>query len=116
MFELRSQELKTRLAIIGILGLVVILAVILHTELFGENATFGECLVTASSERGFSSSLEKSTSENQCKQSCAWSGNVESDEKENVSCKFQTVSGYGWIASPEEFEYMIDKLSLNPLD
>ena len=107
--------MKIRLFIIGIVVLVIVLAVILNTELLGENVTFGECLVTASGDRGFSSSTEKSTSENQCKQSCAWTENIESDEKLNVSCKFQTISGYGWIASSAEFEYMIDKLSLNPL-
>ena len=100
---------------IGIMGIVSVLAVIFHTELFGENATYGGCLVTSSSENRFSSSEDKSTSEYQCKQSCAWAGNTESNEKQNVSCKFQTISGYGWIASPEEFGYMVDKLSLNPL-
>ena len=108
--------MKTRILIIMIIVSIVILAVILHTELFGEHATYGECLVTASSEKGFSSSLEKSTSENQCKQSCAWTGNIKHDEKQKVSCRFQTISGYGWVESPEKFEKVVDKLSLNPLD
>ena len=108
--------MKTRLLIIGIIGIVTVLAVILHTELLGENATYGDCLVTTVGDSGFSSSEDKSTSENQCKQSCVWAGKVESNEKRNVSCKFQTFSGYGWVTSPEEFEYMVDKLSLNPLE
>ena len=107
--------MKIRLFIIGIVVLVIVLAVILNTELLGENVTFGECLVTAFSDRGFSSSTEKSISENQCKQSCSHTGNAQVNEQRNVSCKFQTISGYGWIASSAEFEYMIDKLSLNPL-
>jgi hypothetical protein len=107
--------MKTRLLIIGIIGVVAVLAAILHTELLGENATYGDCLVISSSERGFSSSAGQS-SEIQCKQSCAQVGNSDVNEKRNVSCKFQTISGYGWVASPEEFGYMIDKLSLNPLE
>lgn len=107
--------MKIRLLMIGIVGIVSVLAVIFHTELFGENAMYGDCLVTSSSESRFSSSEERSILEYQCKQSCAWAGNTESNEKQNVSCKFQTISGYGWIASPEEFGYMVDKLSLNPL-
>jgi len=37
--------MKTWLLIIGIMGIVSVLAVIFHTELFGENATYGYCLV-----------------------------------------------------------------------
>ena len=107
--------MKTRLLIIGIIGVVTVLAFILHTELLGENATYGDCLVTTVGDSGFSSSAEKSTSESQCKKSCVWAGNNESNEKQNVSCKFQIISGYGWVASPEEFGHIIDKLSLNPL-
>ena len=108
--------MKTRLLIIGIVGIIVILAVILHTELLGENATYGQCLVTASGNNQFSSSVEESTSEHQCKQSYVWTANVKSTEKQNVSCRFQTISGYGWVASPEEFEHIVivDKFPLNP--
>ncbi|WP_420545504.1 hypothetical protein [Nitrosopumilus sp.] len=105
--------MKTRLLVIIIIVSIVILAVILHTELLGEHATYGECLITASSINGFMSSAGKSQSEYQCKEDCLWQGNAESNEKQNVSCKFQTISGYRWIASPEEFEYMIDNLSLS---
>ena len=99
--------MKSNLLITGIISTVIILAVILHTELLGEYATYGECIVTASySQGGFSTSVDKSTSEHQCKQSCAWMGN--NNQKHNdVSCKFQTVFGYGWIASAEEFEDLI---------
>ena len=107
--------MKTRLLIIGIVVTVSVLAVIFHTELLGENATYGECFVTIASNNRFSSSEERSILEYQCKQSCVWAGNNESNEKQNVSCKFQTISGYGWVASPEEFGDMVDKLSLNPL-
>ncbi len=103
------------LAVIGIVGIVSILATILHTEALGENATYGECLITASGASGFMSSASGSQSEYQCKEDCLWQGNAESNEKQNISCKFQTISGYGWIATPDEFEYMIDKLSLNPV-
>ena len=67
-------------------------------------------------ESQFSSSVEESASEHQCKQSCVWMANAKSTEKQNVSCRFQTISGYGWIASPEEFEHMIiaDTFPLNP--
>ena len=42
--------------------------------------------------------------------------NAKSTEKQNVSCRFQTISGYGWIASPEEFEHIViaDTFPLNP--
>ena len=96
------------LIIIGITSAIVILAMILHTELLGEHMTYGECIITASSSMdGFSSSVDKSTSENQCKQSCTWTGDSYSSQKQNVSCKFQTVSGYGWIISADELEYMM---------
>ena len=103
------------LIITGIIGIVSILATILHTEALGENAAYGECLITASGVSGFMSSTSWSQSEYQCKEDCLWQGNAESNEEQNVSCKFQTMSGYGWVASPDEFEYMIDKLSLNPV-
>ena len=103
------------LIIIGIIGIVSILTTILHTETLGENATYGECLITVSSINGFMSSAGMSQSEYQCKEDCLWQGNTDSNEKQNISCKFQTISGYGWVATPEEFEYMIDKLSLNPI-
>ena len=109
--------MKTSLLITGIISAVIVLAVILHTELLGEHATYGECIVTAYLYEGFSTSVDKSTSENQCKHSCAWAGNPHSSEKQNVSCKFQTVSGYGWIVSAEEFEDLIvdSPVSKNPL-
>ena len=103
------------LIIVGMVGTVSILATILHTETLGENATYGECLITVSSINGFMSSAGMSQSEYQCKEDCLWQGNTDSNEKQNISCKFQTISGYGWVATPEEFEYMIDKLSLNPV-
>ena len=107
--------IKARILLILTISIVVILVFVLNTELLGENATYGECLVTIASNNRFSSSEDKSISESQCKKSCVWAGNNESNEKQNVSCKFQTISGYGWVASPEEFRHIIDKLSLNPL-
>ena len=111
--------MKTRLLITGIISAFIILAIILHTELLGEHATYGECIVTASySHGGFNSSVDRSTSENQCKQSCAWTGSSnQKHDDTNVSCKFQTVSGYGWIESAEEFEDLIVDypVSRNPL-
>lgn len=100
--------MKTHLLLIGIISIVVVLVVVLHTELMGEHMTYGECIVTASSSMdGFISSVDKSTSENQCKQSCAWAGNSHPHERQNTSCKFQTVSGYGWTVYSEEFEDLI---------
>ena len=107
--------MKTRLLVIaGITGIIMITVTVLHTELLGEGATFGQCVISASGNSGGYSS-DSSIYENQCKQSCAHAGSLEKNEIRNVSCKFQTMSGYGWVSSPEEFEYMIDKLSLNPL-
>lgn len=100
--------------IIGILGIVAILKIILHTELLGEMATFGQCVISASGNDGGYSS-ESSIYENQCMQSCVDAGSIEENEIRTVSCKFQTISGYEWTSSPEEFEYVIDKLSLNPI-
>ena len=102
------------LIVIGIIGIVSILAAILHTEALGENATYGECIITASGASGFMSSASGSQSEYQCKEDCVWQGNAESDEKQNISCKFQTISGYGWVASPKEFEYMADTRVFSP--
>jgi len=100
--------------VIGIIGITTILIVILHIELLGEDATFGECIISASGNDG--GYLSKSSLyENQCKQSCANAGSIEENEIRTVSCKFQTISGYGWITSPEEFDYMIDKLILDSL-
>ncbi len=100
--------MNTILLLVGIASIVFTFAMILHTELMGEHMTYGECIITASySHEGFVSSADKLTSENQCKHSCAWAGNSHSGEKQNVSCRFQTVSGYGWIASAEEFEDLI---------
>ena len=46
--------MKTRLLIItGLIVIISILAAILHTEALGENAAYGECLITASSASGF---------------------------------------------------------------
>jgi hypothetical protein len=105
--------MRTRLLILAIIGIVGILAVIFHTELLGENATYGQCIISAFGNNGGHSS-KSSIYENQCKQSCVSSGNSEVNKNRNVSCKFETISGYGWVTSPKEFEYMIDKLSLNP--
>ena len=106
--------MKVRILIIMAIVSITILAVILHTELLGEHATYGECLITASSVNGFMSSAGRSQSEYQCKEDCVWQGNAKTNEKQNVSCKFQTMSGYGWVASPEEFEGMVDKRLFSP--
>ena len=107
--------MKTRFLILGIIGIISAMSIILHTELFGENTTYGQCLITSSDDRGFTSSLDKVVTEKQCKQSCAWTDNIDSNEDRKVACKFQTISGYGWVTSPQEFEYLVDKLSLNPI-
>jgi len=107
--------MKTRLLIIGIIGIIAALAVILHTELLGEDATFGQCIISASGNNGGYSSSDSSFTENQCKQNCARAGNIEANEIRDVSCKFQTISGYEWISDPEEFDDMIDKLTLDSL-
>ena len=107
--------MKIRVLIITIIITVAILAIILHTELLGDHATYGQCLVTSSSTSGFSSSSEKSISESQCKQNCVWSENMKSNESQKVSCKFQTISGYGWVASPDDFGHVEDTHVFSPL-
>jgi len=108
--------MRTRILIIlGIIGIVAILTIILHTELLGGDATYGQCIISTSGIDGGYSSSDSSVSENQCKEYCVLAGSSESNEIRNVSCKFQTIFGYEWVSSPEEFEDMIDKLSLNPL-
>ena len=90
--------------VILIIIIIAALAIILHTNLMGEHATYGTCIITSSSEvHGFSSSSEKSITENQCKQNCIWSGNNELYMKK-ISCSFQTITDYGWIVSPKDLE------------
>lgn len=73
-----------------------------------------ECVISTSEQRSFVSS-SNSVIENQCKEKCVLNAILGKNEDRDVFCKFQTLSGYGWSKTPEEFEEMMNKASLNPL-
>jgi len=107
--------MKTRsLIIIGIVITITLLTVILNTEILGDGATFGECTISTSEQRSFVSS-GSSMIENQCKEDCVLNSILGKNDDRDVFCKFQTLSGYGWSKTPEEFEEIMNKASLNPL-
>jgi hypothetical protein len=108
--------MKTRYKITFIASVIVItmLTVILNTEILGDDATFGECIISTSEQRS-SVSSGSSMIENQCKEECVLNALLGKNEDRDVFCKFHTLSGYGWSKAPEEFEEIMDKASLNPL-
>jgi len=84
----------TQLTLIGTVIIITLFTVILNTEILGDDATFGKCVISTSEQRSFVSS-SNSVIENQCKEECVLNTILGKNEDRDVFCKFQTLSEYG---------------------